>query len=226
MSSVGYNGGTTATLSYQYDNAQRLATVTGSGLSNLPATLFSPTQGQTQYGPVGLLNATLGTSPHSLAEVRGYRDPPPADGATDTVKSRVRVSYSLTLGYSGDSDVTSAADSVNGNWTYGYDGFNRLVAASMPPSNPTLAYSYAYDRFGNRWQQNLTKGTGWPVQLNFNGNNQITTAGYTYDAAGNVAMDGVNCYTYDAENRLSSVAPETSAAAPCCAPRFTPEGGT
>ena len=71
------------------------------------------------------------------------------------------------------------------------------------PSNPTLAYSYAYDRFGNRWNQTLTKGTGWPMSLTFNGSNQITTAGYRYDAAGNVVMDNVNCYTYDAENRLS-----------------------
>jgi RHS repeat-associated protein len=45
--------------------------------------------------------------------------------------------------------------------------------------------------------------------LSFNGNNRITTSGYRYDAAGNLMMDGVNCYTYDAENRLSSVAPVT-----------------
>jgi len=79
----------------------------------------------------------------------------------------------------------------------------------MPPTNPTLAYSYSYDRFGNRWNQTLTTGAGWPVSLTFNGNNRITATGYTYDAAGNVVMDNVNCYTYDAESRLSSVAPVT-----------------
>jgi RHS repeat-associated protein len=45
------------------------------------------------------------------------------------------------------------------------------------------------------------------VQLSFNRNNQISSTGYRYDAAGNLVMDAVNCYTYDAENRLSSVAP-------------------
>src|SRR5208283_2467979 len=88
--------------------------------------------------------------------------------------------------------------------------FNRLATASMPPSNPTLAYSYAYDRFGNRWNQTVTTGTGWPMSLTFNGSNQIATAGYRYDAAGNVITDNVNCYTYDGENRLSSVAPLTN----------------
>jgi len=46
--------------------------------------------------------------------------------------------------------------------------------------------------------------------LAFNANNQISTTGYRYDAAGNVVMDNAHCYTYDGENRLSSVAPLSS----------------
>jgi RHS repeat-associated protein len=112
--------------------------------------------------------------------------------------------------------MTSATDSVNSNWSYTYDAFNRLATAATPPSNPTLAYSYAYDRFGNRWNQTVTTGTGWQVLLSFNGNNQISSSGYQYDAAGNLLMDGLNCYTYDAENRLSSVAPETAPGSGVC----------
>ena len=52
--------------------------------------------------------------------------------------------------------------------------------------------------------------------LTFNGNNQITNPGYIYDAAGNLMMDNVNCYSYDAENRLSSVAPETGPGTGIC----------
>ncbi len=76
----------------------------------------------------------------------------------------------------------------------------------MPPSDPTLAHSYTYDRFGNRWNQTVTTGTGTQMSLTFNGSNQITTIGYQYEAAGNVLTDNANCYTYDGENRISSVA--------------------
>jgi len=43
-------------------------------------------------------------------------------------------------GYSGNGNVLSSQDSVNGNWTYTYDDFNRLVSAhasSGPQSGTT-----------------------------------------------------------------------------------------
>ena len=91
--------------------------------------------------------------------------------------------------------------------TPSYDEFNRLSTSAMPPTNSTLAYSYDYDQYGNRWHQTVTKGTGWNMVLSFDSNNHIRTASYGYDAAGNLMRDTVNCYTYDAENRLASVAP-------------------
>jgi len=86
--------------------------------------------------------------------------------------------YSLTVAYWPDNDVKTANDCVsgvcvNGNWTYAYDDFNRLSAASTP----SVGYSYDYDRFGNRWHQNVTAGTGYSVQLTLSNSNQITTAG-------------------------------------------------
>jgi YD repeat-containing protein len=204
MLSVGYNSG--ATLNYSYDGTQRLSTVSGSGLSGLPATLFSPTQGQQQYGPVGLLYATLG---NNLAEARAYNNRTWLSSLTVGSSGSV---YSLGLGYAGNGDVTSATDSVNSNWSYCYDDFNRLTGANTPPQSCTAnpqTYGYLYDRFGNRWQQSQA-GQGC-VALSFNGSNQISIPGYQYDAAGNLLMDNFNCYTFDAENRLSSVAPETTA---------------
>jgi len=47
------------------------------------------------------------------------------------------------------------------------------------------------------------------VQLNFNADHQIASGGYRYDAAGIVIVDNTNCYTYDAESRITSVAPQT-----------------
>jgi len=59
------------------------------------------------------------------------------------------------------------------------------------------------------------QGTNYQIQLTFNASNQINGMNgvnvnpYQYDAAGNLQMDGQNCYSYDAENRLSSVVPKT-----------------
>jgi sugar lactone lactonase YvrE len=54
------------------------------------------------------------------------------------------------------------------------------------------------------------------MQASFNGNNQTSSSGCCYDAAGNLVMDAVNCYTYDAENWLSSLAPQTTPSSGAC----------
>jgi RHS repeat-associated protein len=43
------------------------------------------------------------------------------------------------------------------------------------------------------------------VALTYNGSNRITTSGYAYDAAGNLAGDGTNTYYWDAESHLITV---------------------
>src|SRR4029077_6375509 len=61
------------------------------------------------------------------------------------------------------------------------------------------AYTYAYDRFGNRWQQNGPHSS----QPGFDANNHMVPGlGVTYDAAGNESNDGTTAYTYDSENRI------------------------
>jgi RHS repeat-associated protein len=83
--------------------------------------------------------------------------------------------------------------------TYGYDSFNRLASTA---NSSGLFYSYAYDRYGNRWSQTPLQG-GSTFSETFNtANNQISGGGFTYDAAGNLTSDGTNTYTYDAEGNL------------------------
>jgi RHS repeat-associated protein len=116
-------------------------------------------------------------------------------------------SYSITnpsngqTGYAPNGDILFANDTVNGNWSYGYDDFNRTLTSNKNSGQQT--YSYDYDRYGNRWHQNAPQG-GWTSILSFTGNNNRID-GYSYDAAGNVLNDGSHSYKYDAENRISSV---------------------
>ena len=104
--------------------------------------------------------------------------------------------YSLGLTYKPNGDVDTGNDSVNGNWTYGYDAFNRLVSAAATGQS----YTYDYDRFGNRWHQNGPHA----LSVSFSGNNNRMD-GFSYNTAGNLLYDGVHTYKYDAENRLSAL---------------------
>jgi RHS repeat-associated protein len=125
--------------------------------------------------------------------------------------------YSYSVSYAPNGAVTAVTDSVNGTWSYTYDDFNRLSTANRTDS--PLGLGFAYDRYGNRWQQNVTAGTAGSSQLVFNGSNQATRVGicyhaaglnnqpdgYCFDAAGNLLNDGLHSYTYDGENRLIAV---------------------
>jgi len=125
--------------------------------ANHPGTLLTVNQ----YNPLGQVQqATLGNGiVRNLQYDHRGRVTSLTDGSL----------YSFTLGYQADSDVHTANDSLNGNWTYTYNGFNRLSQANQTGQ----AFTYKYDRFGNRWQQNLTTGSGpnpcgWPIECKQN----------------------------------------------------------
>ena len=104
--------------------------------------------------------------------------------------------YYFDLIYAGNGNILTGNDSVNGNWTYGYDALNRLASANTSGQS----YTYDYDRYGNRWHQNGPH----TMMLSFSGNNNRMD-GYSYDAPGNLLNDAVHSYTYDAENRITQV---------------------
>ena len=94
---------------------------------------------------------------------------------------------------------------------YTYDGVNRLtVAQATGNSTYYLPFSYTADgsngQFGNMTCMVNGQTVGLCPQFTFSSStNHITTAGYTYDAAGNVTNDGVHAYTWDAEGRIATV---------------------
>ncbi len=77
-------------------------------------------------------------------------------------------------------------------------------SSHCPDAQNTQAFSYAYDRYGNRWKQTVTAGSGGNSSLTFSGGNNRMD-GYSYDAAGNLLYDGTHSYTYDAEGRIMEV---------------------
>jgi RHS repeat-associated protein len=110
--------------------------------------------------------------------------------------------YGFSNGWKGQ-QLTGSSDTVlDQTSTYGYDEFNRLTSRTVI-SGTVQNYTYVFDRYGNRWQQNPLNG-GSSSQLSFNtANNQII--GFSYDAAGNMTYDGFHSYTYDAEGHITAV---------------------
>ncbi|MFO0799724.1 MAG: LamG-like jellyroll fold domain-containing protein [Gemmataceae bacterium] len=96
---------------------------------------------------------------------------------------------------------------LDGTWTYTYDGVGRLTRAVFASTNgavPNQDLTYTYDARGNRTS---TVVNGVTTAYTPNDLNQYTSVGgvaQTYDADGNLLADGTNTYTYDVFGRVTS----------------------
>jgi RHS repeat-associated protein len=126
--------------------------------------------------------------------------------------------FGLTYGYSQNGgnggEISSIIDTVDSgrSVSYVYDAVGRLKQASTAGSTnfPNWDLAFGYDRYGNRLSETPQSDTSPNASVPSNtvtvnaATNQISTGGYSYDAAGNMTNDGVNALTYDGENRASS----------------------
>jgi RHS repeat-associated protein len=120
--------------------------------------------------------------------------------------------YGTTTNNAQIAGITDLLDSTKSQ-SFTYDAWGRLSVAQAGPNGvETWKYSYNYDRFGNRLNQNPIAGSlGNQVYLTVDSNtNHVIDVGTSYDANGNVTQDGplsqgFHAYTYDAENRVATV---------------------
>ena len=190
---------------YGYSPAGEVTSMTGSYNNTYnPPNLISGVQN----GPNGPLNWAIG---NGKAGVLSYDSLGRNNGdwlcsnSTAAYCTGGTKTYGNTITIQG-TQVKSECDTVLNNCvTLGYDEFNRLKSLTVT-SGTQNNFSYVYDRYGNRWQQNITAGSGPSPQLSFNtANNQVTNGGIAYDAAGNLVNDSTHTYNYDAEGNLISV---------------------
>jgi len=108
-----------------------------------------------------------------------------------------------TFSYDAAGNITAI-----GNDTYFYDTAGRLVHGT---AEGTANYqNYAYDGFGNRLRADTTgKNCAGNVPcggtVSVNANNRIDSAGFSYDAAGNMKSSGGSSYDYDGAGMMSSL---------------------
>lgn len=197
----GYTG--RRTVSYSFDTAGRLSSL------NTAATTYAAAASVSNIGYAahgGLASETLGSNLiHALTYNNRLQPTQIKLGTTAAPTSILNLSYNYGT-TANNGNVLDATNTV-GAWTtkqiHTYDALNRLDN-TQETNGSTITYwteDEAYDRYGNRWEIN-----GGIPSLTFNAaNNRITSAGYAYDAAGNLINDTVHTYGYDAENRIKSV---------------------
>ena len=208
--SVADNLSSATTVSFQYDIANRLTTITQS--IGGPPIVFG-------YDPAGNVtsitrNKTVGTNPTYVSTSMAYD----AAERLTTITDQAAVftsggsgggSYSTTplatyiYGYDNANRVTSEQN-AEGTVSYSYDNANELTGASG-----SRAETYTYDSGGNRTMSSYTTGT----------DNELTASPgytYTYDAEGNLtgktqtSTGSVWTFSFDYRNRLTGATERNS----------------
>jgi RHS repeat-associated protein len=124
------------------------------------------------------------------------------------------LNYSYGAPGSNDGQIAGITDNVDGGRSvaYSYDALYRLANATTTgsASYPKWGLSMTYDRYGNRYQQNISSGCVAPMTCPTSSvtvnpaNNRISGSPYAYDANGNMTNDALNTLAYDAESHAVS----------------------
>lgn len=118
--------------------------------------------------------------------------------------------YAFNLGAGDNGNVigiTNNRDTTRSQ-SFTYDYLNRLTSAQSSATSGTNCWgeSFAFDMWANLTNRAVTKCTAEPLSVGIGANNRISSAGFAYDAAGNMTQNGSASYSYDAENRLTASA--------------------
>jgi RHS repeat-associated protein len=119
--------------------------------------------------------------------------------STDSGTLRLTYNYGTTSNNGNLLSVSYLGGGLSYTQSFGYDLLNRLTTSTE--SSGGWSQTNKYDRYGNR----AIDFGGGNQSLYFNNANQITNAGYTHDAAGNLTSDGAQSFGYDAENKIKTV---------------------
>jgi RHS repeat-associated protein len=183
------------TVNYTFDTAGRLSALASAATTYAPAASVS----SISYAPHGALaSETLGNNLIHALVYNNRLQPTQIKLGTAALPTSVlslTYNYGTTANNGNVLSTTYAGGGLSYTQNFGYDALNRLTTSSEGAS---WSQTNSYDRYGNR----SILGGG----LTFNAaNNRISTAGYVYDASGNLTNDTLHIYTFDAENKISKV---------------------
>jgi len=131
------------------------------------------------------------------------------DSCTQTTPTNGNIldlKYNFNLGADNGNvaSITNNRDTTRSQ-AFTYDQVNRIVTGQTPApcGSNCWSQSFTYDQWANLTTAVAT-GTAPPLTIGVNTNNQITTAGFGFDAAGNETSDVTSTYAWNAESEMKT----------------------
>jgi RHS repeat-associated protein len=173
-----------ASASYSYDELNRLSTVVDNRLGST-----------TSYSYDSASNLATATYPNGLKSTFTYD---PLNRLT--ALNAGTASYSYQLGPTGNRTQATEGNGRTLQWTY--DGIYRLTneAVSADPDNVNGSVAYGLDPVGNRLSETSSLNGVNSGSFGYNADDEVSTE--TYDNNGNTLTTGGKTFTYDAENHF------------------------
>lgn len=168
--------------------------------------------------PLGIYSYDKAGRLTSLAHENGITELKSYNAANELLANSHFKNGSATSGHGYTYDATGRrsaetfADGLTAARSYGYDSADQVTSATY---GTNLADSYLYDAMGNRLNATVASLGGSPITYTANSANQyLSITGFTpisHDANGNLLLQNNVSYTWDSENRLLAVTPNTPA---------------
>jgi RHS repeat-associated protein len=130
---------------------------------------------------------------------------------TIAIGSFQTLTYGYDNGQLGIGNITSLANTANGNQSFVYDPLDRLTTATGPygTGGATATLTYTYDQIGNMLSNSKVGAYTYPASGAASVRpHAVSTAGsnsYSYDANGNMISGAGRTINYNVDNRPSSI---------------------
>jgi RHS repeat-associated protein len=193
VESINSSNANGASVSYTYDDLNRLSTVVDNRLPGNNTTSYT-------YDPSS--NVATVAYPNGLTSSFTYDTLNRLTAMTTAANATPVSSYNYQLGPTGNR--TSATEGTGRTLNWNYDNIYRLANETIAndPSQNNGSVSYGLDPVGNRLSENSSLPGISSGSWGYNADDEVSSE--TYDANGNTIAAGGNSYTYDSQNHMLS----------------------